>query len=131
MYWLEIIIYYVYKIGFIICFFKKMVLILLKKTPTKYLLFRSKVKSGKIQNDTNNRIDDLFGTVSFSKDYPTKYPTTVPIAKNHIRNSLGHLFDGDLDGKPSHSSANVPSTRKQSQQVFPSNQRYTNYFLKT
>lgn len=98
------------------------------------MYFRSKIrltkpKNESIKSNSNFKIDDLFGTVSFSKDYPTKYPNTVPLAKpNGIRNGgLNHLFDknDDMMGTMvNHStSATVTSRRKQPQQIFVSNQK--------
>lgn len=69
-------------------------------------------------------IEDLFGSVSFSttsKD--SKYPNTVPFAKDTFRSSiLGDIFDNS-DHK--HSSATVVFSRRKNpaaaQQVFISN----------
>lgn len=61
--------------------------------------------------------------MSFTKEYPSKYPNTVPITKNSSRN-MGRFNISDLyDGKPNHSSASLAPRRQQSQQVFVSNQK--------
>lgn len=96
-------------------------------------IFRSKIKPSKQQSDSNNKtitnfkLEDLFGTVSFSKDYPTKFPNTVPLAKGSIRNSnnFNHIFDDpDNVNKPNHSSASMAPRRRPAQpQVFVSNNR--------
>lgn len=84
---------------------------------------RSKVKSSKRMNNANEfKIEDLFGTVSFSKD-SSNYPTTVPIAKGTTRNNtlLNDIFD--TDNKHASASVALPR-RRQPQQVFISNNKY-------
>lgn len=89
---------------------------------------RSKIKSAK-RNPNDFKIDDLFGTSSYSKD-ATKYPTTVPIIKATTRNNsiLSDLFDKNSDQK--HFSAGVPLQRRRqpSQQVFVSNNKWVCQF---
>ncbi|XP_055641102.1 serine/threonine-protein kinase dyf-5 [Toxorhynchites rutilus septentrionalis] len=82
-----------------------------------------KINSTKKSN-TEFKLEDLFGTVSFAKDNSTsKYPNTVPFAKGTMKNGGGggmtDIFDNS-DMKPSHSSANIIPRRK-NQQVFVSN----------
>ncbi|KAL1396474.1 hypothetical protein pipiens_002683 [Culex pipiens pipiens] len=85
----------------------------------------SKVKSSK-KTGNEFKLEDLFGTVSFSKDSgPSKYPNTVPFAKGSMKNNgLTDIYDNS-DAKPSHSSANIAPRRKNQQQVFVSNNSFS------
>lgn len=77
-------------------------------------LFRSKVRVSKPTKKEFN-IEDLFGTVAFSStSKESKYPNTVPFAKDTLRSSiLGDIFD-NTDHK--HSSATVVFNRRKATQ---------------
>lgn len=89
---------------------------------------RSKIKSAAKRNSNDFKIDDIFGTVPFSKE-TTKYPTTVPIAKATTRNNsiLSDLFDNNTrdNNDQKHLSASVALQRRRqpTQQVFVSNNK--------
>ncbi|CAO1307026.1 unnamed protein product [Diamesa serratosioi] len=84
----------------------------------------SKIKSAK-RNSNDFKMEDLFGTMSFSKETIPKYPTTVPIAKGTTRNNsiLSDIFDNNNDQKHSSASVAVQRRRQPQQQVFVSNNK--------
>uniref|UniRef100_A0A182XPU4 non-specific serine/threonine protein kinase n=1 Tax=Anopheles quadriannulatus TaxID=34691 RepID=A0A182XPU4_ANOQN len=97
--------------------------------PSQHLSERQEDDSSRIKASKKPahdfKLEDLFGTLSFSKDSTaSKYPNTVPFAKSSTKTigpsgGMADIFDNS-DTKPSHSSANVVPRRKNQQQVFVS-----------
>ncbi|XP_058449527.1 uncharacterized protein LOC131429431 isoform X2 [Malaya genurostris] len=78
------------------------------------------------KSNTEFKVEDIFGTVSFAKDSnASKYPNTVPFAKSVMKNgdTMTDIFDNSDHAKPSHSSANIVPRRK-NPQVFVSNNNF-------